>query len=252
MSEQVVRSGTLKLEPTAALAGVIGAAVPTASLPALWHMVYLLEIPAETELGPDWHPLNGVPQPPALGMRRMFAGGRFTTHELLELTKLAIRKTSVIASVEKQGRAGKLVFVAVQHRYEQDGVIKVDAEDDIVCRPAAEQTMPSAEITPAERVASDSEKELLTIDVDSRPLFRFSALTYNAHRIHSDRNWCEREGYHGLVIHGPLQALLMAEPYGALISHLSAGRSPTDWSAHAWESRASPSGHQGKAGAPRR
>jgi 3-methylfumaryl-CoA hydratase len=208
-------------EPAEALAGVLDVDPPaaTAGVPPLWHWVYLLERRRESELGPDGHPTRGIPAPPGPGRLRMFAGGRVTASGLLRFGAEATRTTRVLRSVEKQGRSGPLTFVTVRHEVEQEGRLVVADEQDIVYREAGSTLAPTRGDTPAATDASapaagtspTAQDSRLELDVDPVLLFRFSALTYNAHRIHYDQAYAATEGYPGLVVHGPLQALLMGE-----------------------------------------
>jgi 3-methylfumaryl-CoA hydratase len=136
----------------------------------------------------------------------MFAGGRVWRHGALRPGSEATRRTWQASSVRKQGRSGPLYFVTVRTEVSQGGQVVITEEQDLVYRePGANSQARSAEMTaPAGRDR--------TVAVDPVLLFRFSALTYNAHRIHYDRDYARSEGYPGLVVHGPLQALLMAEP----------------------------------------
>jgi 3-methylfumaryl-CoA hydratase len=201
-------------EPAYALAGLLDTAPPDPdALPPLWHCVYLLDRPAQADLGPDGHPRAGVPTPPGPGLRRMFAGGRVRASAPLRTGRPATRTSRVLRRVQRQGRTGPLTFVTVSHDYTQDGVTAITEEHDLVYRPPATA---AARAEPAGPVASlvDGER---TVRVDPTLLFRYSALTYNAHRIHYDRAFCRTEGYPGLLVHGPLQALLMAHQAGPTI-----------------------------------
>jgi 3-methylfumaryl-CoA hydratase len=207
MSEQQVQTETLAPEPARALAALLDVDEPPDDrLPPLWHGVYLLERRPHRDLGPDGHPRAGFPAPPEPGMRRMFAGGRVTTHGALRLGHEATRTTRVVRSQEKAGRSGPLTFVTVRHEIAQDGRAVVVDEQDIVYRAPGSALRP-----PPDAEATTPTHPLLALDVDEAFLFRFSALTYNAHRIHYDRSYVRQEGYDDLVVHGPLQALMMAE-----------------------------------------
>lgn len=199
--EEVLRPG-----PSAALGALLGTEAPDAVLPPLWHWVHLLEMAPQHVLGPDGHPTVGVPEPPGPDRKRMFAGGRVTTHEPLRYGVPATRTVAVADRTVKQGSSGTLEFVTVRHEVVQGGRICVVEEQDIVYRDARS-------FLPSKSVAADPDRSppAWTLSVDERFLFRFSALTYNAHRIHYDSAWAAFEGYDGLVVHGPLQALLMAE-----------------------------------------
>ncbi|WP_347351839.1 mesaconyl-C4 CoA hydratase [Intrasporangium sp.] len=207
MSEQVVRSAVITAEPAEALAALLDIDPPAGhEVPPMWHTCYLLEHPATRDLGPDGHATSGIPAPPGPGLRRMFAGGRVETRYLLHHGP-ATRTTRVVGRVAKQGRTGPLTFLTVRHEYAQDGRIAVVDENDLVYRGPSQSSLTSNgdEGLPSGREAH------LALDVDEALLFRFSALTYNGHRIHYDRQWCRHEGYDDLVVHGPLQALMMGE-----------------------------------------
>lgn len=215
MTDVIERTETPQPEPAYALADLLGVPVPEpgAGLPPLWHWVYLLDRPAQADLGPDGHPVRGtLPAPPGPGRRRMWAGGRVRTSGSLRCGRPATRRTRVIAVTEKHGRSGHLTFVTVGHQVVQDGAVVVDEEQDIVYRdadgPPASAQAP-APAAPPVVPAGQGEREIV---ISPALLFRFSALTYNAHRIHYDRDYCrDVEGYPGLLTHGPLQALAMAE-----------------------------------------
>ncbi|MBE3001538.1 MaoC family dehydratase N-terminal domain-containing protein [Nocardiopsis sp. HNM0947] len=225
----VERTEVLAHAPAAALAGLLGVEEPDAergSLPLLWHWLYTLERPAQADLGADGHPVRGtVPAPPGPGRRRMWAGGRVTTHAPLRFGVPVTRRTRVLEQVDKEGRSGALTFVTVGHELEQDGRVAVREEQDIVYRDAAGggSGMAAGGSAPAERVPRQDRTVVppgpdeWEIAVDPVLLFRFSALTYNGHRIHYDREYATTvEGYPGLVTHGPLQAVAMAERARAL------------------------------------
>ncbi|MGH3179039.1 MAG: mesaconyl-C4 CoA hydratase [Streptosporangiaceae bacterium] len=192
--------------PAQALAGLL--AVPGASeeLPLLWHWVYLLDRPPQETLSPDGHQARGgMPVPPGPGLRRMFAGGRVWRHGALPIGTEATRRTWQASSARKQGRSGPLHFVTVRTEVSQGGQVVITEEQDLVYRePGA-----NGQARSGQSVAAAGRER--TVTVDPVLLFRFSALTYNAHRIHYDRDFARAEGYPGLVVHGPLQALLMAE-----------------------------------------
>jgi 3-methylfumaryl-CoA hydratase len=177
-------------------------------LPPLWHWLYFLPTARQSILGPDGHPARGGFLPPVPLPRRMWAGGRFTFHQPLRVDE-AISRTSTIQDVTiKQGRNGALCFVLVRHEVlGQNGLALVE-EHDIVYR-----DMPQATEAPA------TPRPVRTDDVwrrDIHPsealLFRYSALTFNSHRIHYDRRYVtETEGYPGLIVHGPLIATLLID-----------------------------------------
>jgi 3-methylfumaryl-CoA hydratase len=192
--------------PAQALAGLLGVPAADEELPLLWHWVYLLDRPPQDALGPDGHQARGgMPVPPGPGLRRMFAGGRVWRHGELRIGRSATRRTWQASSARKQGRSGPLHFVTVRTEVSQGSQVVITEEQDLVYRePGANGQARSDQI-----VAAAGRDRAVT--VDPVLLFRFSALTYNAHRIHYDRDFARAEGYPGLLVHGPLQALLMAE-----------------------------------------
>lgn len=177
-------------------------------LPPLWHWLYFLPAARQSILGPDGHPARGGFLPPVPLPRRMWAGGRFTFHQPLCVDE-AITRTSTIQDVTiKHGRNGALCFVLVRHEvFGQNGLALVE-EHDIVYR-----DMPQPNEAPA------APRPVRTDDVWQREihpseplLFRYSALTFNSHRIHYDRRYVtETEGYPGLIVHGPLIATLLMD-----------------------------------------
>lgn len=210
------RTEMLLPEPASALGGLLGVPVPDLAhgegLPMLWHWVYLLDRPPQADLGADGHPLRGtIAAFPGQGRRRMWAGGRVRTSAPLRCGELATKRSRLLAVQDKQGRSGSLTFITIQHQILQRERVVVDERQDIVYRDAisaAVQPAPPEETTP---VVPPADGEW-AIEVSPTLLFRFSALTYNAHRIHYDRDYATRvEGYPGLIAHGPLQALAMAE-----------------------------------------
>lgn len=207
---QSARTEVLAPEPAEALAGLLDIDMPGGDgLPPLWHWVYLLERRPHRDLGSDGHPVSGIPAPPGPGRRRMFAGGRVTTHRPLRIGVEATRTTSVSSSREKVGRSGPLTFVTVRNEITQAGQVAVVDEQDIVYRAPGSTPPPAPDGDEPPR--PPAREPSLTLDVDAALLFRFSALTYNAHRIHYDHGYAKQEGYRDLVVHGPLQALMMGE-----------------------------------------
>ena len=209
--DQVVRTELLVPEPAEALAAMLDIDLPAGrTLPSLWHWVYLLERRPHRELGPDGHPTSGIPAPPGPGRLRMFAGGRVSTRRPLTVGAEATRTTWVSSIVEKTGRTGPLTFVTVRNEITQHGEVAIVDEQDIVYRlPGSTRTRRRGE--GAEPPTGPSREPSLVLEVDVPLLFRFSALTYNAHRIHYDHEYLRQEGYDDLVVHGPLQALMMGE-----------------------------------------
>jgi 3-methylfumaryl-CoA hydratase len=193
------------------------------TLPPLWHWFYFLEPAVQSSLSADGHPARGAFLPPIPYPRRMFAGGRLTFHAPLRIGMPAER-TAVIRNVTlKTGRSGSLAFVTVGYRITQAGVLCVDEEQDVVYREPGAAVPPPA-LLPWPEAAPDVITHVMT--PDTRLLFRFSALTFNAHRIHYDRDYAAREeGYPGLVVHGPLIAMqlmaLATEVAGARVTEFT-------------------------------
>ncbi|MGY1812231.1 hypothetical protein [Blastococcus sp. SYSU D00820] len=208
-TDTIERTEVIAAEPAESLAAMLDIDMPHAAgdlLAPLWHWTYLLERGPERDLGEDGHPLVGIPAPPGEGRRRMFAGGRVTTLGALRIGREATKITSIARSVEKQGRTGPLTFTTVLQEISQAGRLVIREEQDIVYRAPGSTALPTP---PAPSAPPPG--PTLEMSADERLLFRFSALTYNAHRIHYDLDWCRREGYDGLVIHGPLLAFMMGE-----------------------------------------
>jgi 3-methylfumaryl-CoA hydratase len=199
--------------PAAAFAALTGAPEPPLKdgdpLPPLWHWFTLLEHPATAEIGADGHPAGGPFWPPIPGRRRMFAGGRLRVAAPIPVGSLLATRSAVSNVSVKSGRTGEMAFVTVRHELLADGVPAGVEEQDIVYRREPPGTLPAAMERPeavAPEPPADWRAELAT---DPVLLFRFSALTYNGHRIHYDRDYAtQAEGYPDLVIHGPLLALL--------------------------------------------
>ena len=179
-------------------------------LPRLWHWLYFLPIAAAREIGPDGHPRRGGFLPPVALPRRMWAGGRNGFTRDLHVGE-AIRRTSTILDVTaKTGRSGALVFVRVGHAISGEHGAAIHEEHDIVYRdlPHPDHPAPGPQPAPAGHAYEQ------TIVPDDVLLFRYSALTFNGHRIHYDRRYVvQEEGYPGLVVHGPLIATLLMELY---------------------------------------
>lgn len=210
LAQRAVRSELITPDPSQALANLLGTDIPTHEVPALWHWIHLLEKRPHADLGPDGHPTFGIPAPPGPGRRRMFAGGRVSTRVPLVFGEPASRTTWVAGTTSKQGRTGPLTFVTVRNEYAQGGRVCIVDENEIVYRTPGSSLAETAGALQDEPAPAPREPALM-LTADEALLFRFSALTYNAHRIHYDHNWVREEGYSDLVVHGPLQALMMGE-----------------------------------------
>ncbi len=177
-------------------------------LPPLWHWLFFLPTVPHSELGVDGHPERGGFLPPVPLPRRMFAGARYEFRRPLHIGERARSARGVASVSEKHGGSGPLVFVLIRYEVTGEEGLCVVAEHDIVYREAPTEAPtypPSADAIPT---APWSE----TITPDAVMLFRYSALTFNAHRIHYDHPYVTHaEGYPGLVVHGPLTAMLLAD-----------------------------------------
>lgn len=177
------------------------------ALPPLWHWIYFLEGLPPGELGRDGHPARGGFLPPVPLPNRMWAGGRVKFLKPVPIGS-RIRKVSSILKVDhKVGRSGDLVFVTVLHELKSlvDELL-IREEHDIVYKSATRQATPPENA--AEAIRTPFSK---TFTPTSTTLFRYSALTFNGHRIHYDLDYCRNiEGYSNLVIHGPLNATMLA------------------------------------------
>jgi 3-methylfumaryl-CoA hydratase len=183
--------------------------VPGSPLPPLWQWFFFLPLVSQAGLGLDGHPRRGGFMPPIALPRRMFAGARMRFVRPLVIGKPAHRQSVIRDVTEKEGRTGKLAFVTVAHRIDQDGAVCIEEEQDIVYR---EPGAPL--VAPEPRALKPAPAGSWTRLITPTPtlLFRFSALTFNAHRIHYDRTYATTvEGYPGLVVHGPLTAVLLME-----------------------------------------
>jgi 3-methylfumaryl-CoA hydratase len=177
------------------------------ALPPLWHWCYFLPAAPQNGLGPDGHPARGGYLPPVPLPRRMWAGSQFEFFAPLALGASAT-KTSTVADVSlKQGKGGALVFVKVRHEVHTGGALLLREFHDIVYREAARPGESAPPQTPPADAAWTVEHR-----PDAPLLFRYSALTFNSHRIHYDYPYVTQvEGYDNLIVHGPLIATLLLE-----------------------------------------
>ena len=181
---------------------------PGDPLPEFWHWLYFLPMARHTDIGPDGHPKRGGFLPPVPLPRRMWAGSRLEFVQPLRIDEVIERRSSVLDVQAKHGRSGTLVFVTVRHETHGPNGLAISEEQDIVYR---DNPVPG-EPAPTPVAAPDSAQLRRTITPDPVMLFRYSALTFNGHRIHYDRQYVtEVEGYPGLVFHGPLTATLLLD-----------------------------------------
>lgn len=181
---------------------------PGDAVPPGWHWLYFLEAKRAGELGHDGHPRRGGFLPPVALPRRMWAGGRIEFRQPLRIGDRARRDSTIVNAEHKQGRTGDLVFVTVRHEVKVEDTVAVSEEHDIVYREAAQPGDKPVAGKPAP--AGAAWQRALT--GDPVLLFRYSALTFNGHRIHYDLDYVrQEEHYPGLIVHGPLQTTLLLE-----------------------------------------
>lgn len=200
-----------RLDPNhaACIAATLGEPVPSlgAEIAPLWHWAYFLETVPLAMTGTDGHPARGSFLPPADNRNRMWAGGRITFDGALKVGVEAQKTSTVTAIQEKKGRTGSLLFVTVKHDIEQGGKLIVSEEQDIVYREPSPPKLVGTEPAPASQWKEN-------IDPTAVLLFRYSAVTFNSHRIHYDHPYVTgTEGYPGLVVHGPMIATLMCQAF---------------------------------------
>ncbi|MFK4105199.1 hypothetical protein ACI2L1_35065 [Streptomyces sp. NPDC019531] len=203
--------------PAAAVSALLDLPEPAAQagdpLPPLWQWFHFLHWPAQHSLGPDGHLRDARFLPPIPDRQRMFAGGRCEIVEPLRVGEPAERVSSLGAVTAKQGRTGELLFVTERQEFRQHGRLCLVEEQDIVYRSGHAAGRHPATVDDRRVPEGGRSPWRLRLRPDPTLLFRFSALTANAHRIHYDAPYCRgTEGYPDLVVHGPLLALLMLEP----------------------------------------
>ena len=198
--------------PIAALAATLDRRDPFPQpgdpIPQSGHWLYFLETAPGSDLSHDGHPKRGGFLPPVPLPRRMWAGGRIDFRKPIRVGDTITRESEVVSVDAKEGKSGSLVFVMVRHTISAAGGIAIVEEHDIVYRDAAKpgEAPPAGKTSPS---AAAWQRELQT---DQATLFRYSALIFNAHRIHYDIDYCrDVEGYPGLIVHGPLQTTLLLD-----------------------------------------
>jgi len=207
-----VRQETLAPAPMAGLAALLdhaGPPWPDGQVAPLGHWLYFLSPARQSQLDVDGHPLRGGFLPPVPLPRRMWAGGTLTFIRQPQLGE-TVRRRSTIEDVQgKQGRSGRLVFVKVRHELSAGSEPILSEVQDIVYREQASVVAVETDIQPDLLPPLDWQRE---VHPDPVLLMRYSALTFNGHRIHYDRDYARIcEGYAGLVVHGPLSATLLLD-----------------------------------------
>jgi 3-methylfumaryl-CoA hydratase len=208
---------TITATPVLALAATLDHPAPEATpglpLPPLWHWLYFLPLHRASEIGPDGHALRGGFLPPVPLPRRMWAGSRFEFRGPVCVGDAVARTSTIEAVNEKQGRTGPLVFVTVRHELRCNAASEPALVEwhDIVYRGDKQAGDPEPAPTKAPELQGSAAWGRVIVP-DDVLLFRYSALTFNGHRIHYDRRYVTGvEGYPGLVVHGPLIATLLMD-----------------------------------------
>jgi 3-methylfumaryl-CoA hydratase len=206
------RADLVGAAPLAALSATLdredGEPLPGSDVPPLWHWLLFTPQTLARDIGPDGHARRGGFLPPVPLPRRMWAGGRLEFHHPLQVGDEVTRVSRIADVSSKSGRSGSLVFVTVRHELSNARGLAISEEHDIVYRdnPQPGAAAPAPQAAPADAAFS---REIVP---DPVLLFRYSALTFNGHRIHYDRSYVtEVESYPGLIVHGPLIATLLLD-----------------------------------------
>ena len=198
---------TATLDHAAADPAAVAAGMP---LHPLWHWLYFLPMHRQSDIGADGHAKRGGFMPPVPLPRRMWAGSQFEFCAPVRVGDAVARTSTITGVTQKEGRSGKLVFVKVRHELRCNGAADPAIVEfhDIVYREAKQPT----DVDPPPLAAATGAAWQRTVVPDDVLLFRYSALTFNGHRIHYDRKYVtEVEGYPGLIVHGPLIATLLMD-----------------------------------------
>ena len=165
-----------------------------------------------SDLGPDGHPARGVFLPPVPLPRRMWAGGELRLHGRLRVGDAVVRTSRIADVTLKEGRTGILCFVTVEHEIAGPRGLVISERQDLVYRDSEAKAAPAAGTAPVRRCVAREAAWRRDMEAGPVLLFRYSALTFNGHRIHYDRAYAvDVEAYPGLVVHGPLQATWLLE-----------------------------------------
>ena len=211
IGREEIRDDVATAAPLRGLAATLDRETPFEAgdeVPPLWHWTYFLPSPTTSQLGVDGHPKKGGFLPPIALPRRMWAGSRIQFLRPLRVGDAISRRSTVVDIVTKDGRTGPLYFVKVRHEVQTAGATAILEEQDIVYRqpPSAAASTTTPAKAPVDAIWRRR------IEPSPVLLFRYSALTFNSHRIHFDRPYAEQEeGYRGLVVHGSLVATLLLD-----------------------------------------
>lgn len=224
-----------RAEAWLATIGLPGSVEVGSVLPPFAHRVFFWESVSGNELGADGHGGVGSAAPLSNLPLRMCAGGRVQWHAPFRVGVAARRVSRPISVTRKSGRSGKLDFVTIRHEVFQRGALVLSEDRDLVYREAGS----APAVGPVETGEADERRAL---KLDAATLFRYSALTFNAHRIHYDTEYAREAGYSGVVVHGPLLATFLAmlalEHLGALSAFTFRATAPLALGDVAWLCRA--------------
>lgn len=185
---------------------------PGEAVPTHWYAMFFPDLAPQAGLGPDGHPAKGEFLPPVALPRRMFAGRRVALLDTLRVGDAATKRSTITAITPKQGRSGAMVFVTLRHEVTVRGAVVVTEEQDVVYREAATAGGGSAG-GEGEPAPAGTWREAFT--PDPVLLFRYSAITFNGHRVHYDADYVrDVEHYPGLVVNGGLSLLMLLEAAG--------------------------------------
>jgi 3-methylfumaryl-CoA hydratase len=181
---------------------------PDNQVPPTGHWCALFPYTRQSQLGQDGHEERGVFIPPLRYSRRMWAGGRIEYMQPWQVDHPVLRRSTLLRIEDKHGRSGPMTLVTVLHEYLNGTTLLLREEQDIVYRDAPVEPAPKPVVRPFAVEPADWSRE---ITPDTTLLFRYSAVTFNGHRIHYDREYVQAEGYPGLLVHAPLTATLLID-----------------------------------------
>jgi 3-methylfumaryl-CoA hydratase len=212
IGKTISHQDTVSAAPIAALAATLDRREPFPNtgdpIPHSGHWLYFLEMAPMSDLTPDGHLKRGGFLPPVPLPRRMWAGGHIEFLQPIRVGDQVTRQSEVVALDAKSGSSGHLVFVKVRHTVSTKSGVAVIEDHDIVYREAAKPGDPA----PSGKSAPTEAHWQRQINANEAVLFRYSAITFNTHRIHYDIDYCrDVEGYPGLIVHGPLQTTLLLD-----------------------------------------
>lgn len=202
--------------PIAHLAALLDYAAPPwreGEIPPLAHWFNFVPTARQSEIDHDGHPKRGGFLPPIDLPRRMWAGSRLSFHAAIPIGARMERRSQILDVISKDGASGELVFIKLRHEISTAATLAIVEEQDIVYRAAPTKADASAPPPTPDKAGPRPSEFTRTVRPDSVQLFRYSALTFNGHRIHYERDYAREEGYPGLVVHGPLVATLLIDHF---------------------------------------